>query len=52
MFTNYRFSFGPWNIHSGAYPFGPPVREEFSFGEKLEFYKGLGFDGVHSTMTT
>ena len=46
MPTNYRFSFGPWNIHSGADPFGPPVREEFSFAEKLEFYKQLGFDGV------
>jgi len=46
MSTNYRFSFGPWNIHSGADPFGPPVRGEFSFAEKLEFYKQLGFDGV------
>ncbi len=43
---NYRFSFGPWNIHTGADPFGPPVRDEFSFAEKLEFYKQLGFDGV------
>jgi xylose isomerase len=46
MSTAYRFSFGPWNIHSGADPFGPEVREEFSFAEKLEFYKQLGFDGV------
>ncbi len=46
MPTNYRFSFGPWNIHSGADPFGPPMRDEFSFSEKLEFYKKLGFDGV------
>jgi xylose isomerase len=46
MPTTYRFSFGPWNIHSGADPFGPPVRDEFSFAEKLEFYKALGFDGV------
>ncbi|MFH1825419.1 MAG: hypothetical protein ABH873_09410 [Candidatus Firestonebacteria bacterium] len=21
--TEYRFSFGPWNIHAGADPFGP-----------------------------
>lgn len=46
MPTTYRFSFGPWNIHSGADPFGPPVRDEYSFAEKLEFYKQLGFDGV------
>jgi xylose isomerase len=45
-FTSYRFSFGPWNIHEGADPFGPPVRTPFSFEEKIEFYKELGFDGV------
>lgn len=44
--TAYKFSFGPWNIHPGADPFGPPVREEFAFAEKLKFYKKLGFDGV------
>lgn len=42
----YRFSFGPWNIHEGADPFGPPVRESFSFEEKLKVYKEFGFDGV------
>ena len=42
----FRFSFGPWNIHEGADPFGPPVREPFSFSEKLEVYKDLGFEGV------
>ncbi len=42
----YRFSFGPWNIHEGADPFGPPVREPFAFDEKLQVYKQLGFDGV------
>jgi xylose isomerase len=42
----YRFSFGPWNIHEGADPFGPPVREPFSFDEKLRVYKDLGFEGV------
>jgi xylose isomerase len=46
MAVEYKFSFGPWNIHTGVDSFGPPVREEFSFAEKLGFYKGLGFDGV------
>jgi len=46
MAVDYRFSFGPWNIHTGADPFGPPVRGEFTFVEKLSFYKNLGFDGV------
>ena len=42
----YRFSFGPWNIHEGADPFGPPVRASIPFDEKLEVYKDLGFDAV------
>ncbi|MDO9465216.1 MAG: TIM barrel protein [bacterium] len=42
----YRFSFGPWNIHEGADPFGPAVRDSFSFDEKLNMYKKLGFDGI------
>ncbi len=42
----FRFSFGPWNIHEGADPFGPPVRPTVPFAEKLAQYKKLGFDGV------
>lgn len=42
----YRFSFGPWNIHEGADPFGPPVRNTLSFDEKLLLYRSLGFDAV------
>ena len=46
MAGEYRFSFGPWNIHEGADPFGPTVRPSIEFGKKLEQYKKLGFDGV------
>ncbi len=42
----YRFSFGPWNIHEGADPFGPTVRRPVPFSKKLKVYKELGFDGV------
>ncbi len=42
----YRFSFGPWNIHEGADPFGPTVRPARSFDDKLGEYKALGFDAV------
>ena len=42
----YRFSFGPWNIHEGADPFGPPVRPTRDFESKLSVYKELGFDAV------
>ena len=46
MQGTFRFSFGPWNIHEGADPFGPTVRDSLSFAHKLDLYKGLGFDGV------
>ena len=46
MAGTFRFSFGPWNIHEGADPFGPKVRDSISFNQKLEQYKKLGFDGV------
>ena len=42
----YRFSFGPWNIHEGADPFGPTVRPSISFEEKLKTLKDLGFDAM------
>jgi xylose isomerase len=42
----YRFSFGPWNIHEGADPFGPVVRNSVPFEKKLEILKDLGFDGM------
>ena len=46
MAGEYRFSFGPWNIHEGADPFGPTVRKSVTFAKKLKLYKKLGFDGV------
>lgn len=42
----YRFSFGPWNIHEGADPFGPDVRPSRSFADKLAVYNDLGYDAV------
>jgi len=46
MAGEFRFSFGPWNIHEGADPFGPAVRETIEFAEKLTMYKQLGFEAV------
>ena len=42
----FRFSFGPWNIHEGADPFGPRVRESIPFNKKLVLYRKLGFGAV------
>src|SRR5262249_42887014 len=44
--TTYRFTFGPWNISTGADPFGPPVRDEVALADKIRTYKKLGFSGV------
>jgi xylose isomerase len=46
MAGKFRFTFGPWNIHEGADPFGPAVRESIAFNDKLKMYKKLGFEGV------
>jgi len=46
MATQYRFSFGPWNLHEGADPFGPPVRPSREFIEKLDLAVKLGFQGI------
>lgn len=42
----YKFSFGPWNIHEGADPFGPPVRPSIAFADKLAALKQMGFDSM------
>jgi xylose isomerase len=44
--TDYRFSFGPWNISEGADPFGPEVRKGMPEEDKLELFRPLGFEGV------
>ncbi|MDP6359996.1 MAG: TIM barrel protein [Planctomycetota bacterium] len=46
MARKYHFSFGPWNISTGADPFGPPVRRDVALMKKFKMYRGLGFDYV------
>jgi hypothetical protein len=46
MLGEYRFSFGPWNIHEGADAFGPKVRGSVAFAKKFNLHKQLGFDRV------
>ncbi len=42
----YKFSFGPWNIHEGADPFGPEIRPTVAFDRKLELLKQMDFDAM------
>jgi xylose isomerase len=44
--SKFKYSAGPWNVHSGADAFGPPVRDEIPFAEKVAQYKKIGFDAV------
>jgi xylose isomerase len=46
MPADYRFSFGPWNIHEGADPFGPPIRPTLAFAQKVKLFRGLGFEAI------
>ncbi|QTH40648.1 TIM barrel protein [Cohnella sp. LGH] len=46
MTATFRYSVGPWNIHTGADTFGPPVRAEVPFARKLELMKEIGFDAI------
>ena len=38
--TTYRFSFGPWNISTGADPFGPTVRQEMEYAAQAPGLQG------------
>jgi xylose isomerase len=44
--SRFKYSAGPWNVHNGADAFGPPVRDEISFAEKVKKYKEIGFDAI------
>ena len=44
--SRFKYSAGPWNVHSGADAFGPPVRDNISFADKVKKFKEIGFDAV------
>ena len=44
--SRFKYSAGPWNVHSGADAFGPPVRDEIDFVTKVKKYKQIGFDAI------
>ena len=44
--SRFKFSAGPWNVHTGADAFGPPVRDEIAFKDKVKKFKEIGFDAV------
>ena len=44
--SGFKFSVGPWNVHSGADSYGPPTRKEISLEEKIERFAEMGFSAV------
>ncbi|HUV04312.1 MAG TPA: TIM barrel protein [Armatimonadota bacterium] len=45
-YKQYRYTAGPWNVHTGADPFGPPVRDEIAFADKVAKLKQIGYHGI------
>ena len=44
--SRFRFSVGPWNVHTGADSYGPPVRQEIPLEEKVKRFAEIGFSAV------
>lgn len=41
-----KFSVGPWNVHTGADSYGPAVRADISFEEKIKKFAEIGFSAI------
>ncbi len=44
--AKFKYSVGPWNVHSGADSYGPPTRAEIDRDEKIKVFKEIGFDAI------
>jgi xylose isomerase len=44
--SKFKFSVGPWNVHSGADSYGPATRAEIPFEDKVRKFAELGFSAV------
>lgn len=44
--SRFKFSVGPWNVHTGADAYGPATRDEIPFEEKIKKFKEIGFDAI------
>lgn len=44
--SRFKFSVGPWNVHDGADTYGPAVRSEVDFEEKLKVFAEMGFSAI------
>lgn len=44
--SRFKFSVGPWNVHSGGDSYGPATRNEIEFEEKIKQFAKLGFSAI------
>ena len=44
--SKFRFSVGPWNVHTGADSYGPETRSAIDLETKFARFKEIGFDAV------
>lgn len=44
--SQFRFSVGPWNVHSGADAYGPATRKEIDRDEKIRRFAEMGFEAI------
>ena len=46
MMSKFKFSVGPWNVHTGADSYGPAIRQDIDFDTKLAKFAELGFSAI------
>ena len=44
--SRFKFSVGPWNVHTGADSYGPATRKEIPFEEKVKTFAEMGFSAI------
>lgn len=44
--SKFKFSVGPWNVHTGADSYGPETRKEIPFEEKVKKFAEMGFSAI------
>ncbi len=44
--SRFKFSVGPWNVHSGADSYGPATRSEIPLEEKIKKFAEMGFSAI------
>ena len=44
--SQFKFSVGPWNVHSGADSYGPATRREIARDEKIRRFAQMGFSAI------